>query len=84
MIEARVPDWRIEILGGVGHSFTNVDVDQMGMPGVAYDELADQHSWAAATRLLEETLALTRSVDRPVSGLAGWKATAFTPTSASG
>jgi dienelactone hydrolase len=56
MIEARVPDWRIEILGGVGHSFTNVDVDQIGMPGVAYDERADQHSWAAAVRLLEETL----------------------------
>jgi dienelactone hydrolase len=57
MIEAAVPDWRIEVLGGVGHSFTNVDVDQIGMPGVAYDERADHHSWAAATRLLEEALA---------------------------
>lgn len=56
MIEARVPDWRIEVLGGVGHSFTNVDVDQIGMPGVAYNERADHHSWEAATRLLEEVL----------------------------
>jgi dienelactone hydrolase len=57
MIEAAVRDWRVEIMGGVGHSFTNIDVEQLGMPGVEYDELADQHSWAAATRLLEETLA---------------------------
>ncbi len=57
MIEAEVRDWRIEIMGGVGHSFTNVDVDQLGMPGVEYDELADRHSWDAAVRHLEETLA---------------------------
>lgn len=56
MIEAAVGGWRIEVLGGVGHSFTNVDVDQLGMPGVAYDEPADHHSWAAALRHLEETV----------------------------
>ena len=56
MIEAEVRDWRIEILGGVGHSFTNLDVQQLGMPGVEYDELADSHSWGAAIRHLQETI----------------------------
>ena len=56
MIEAAVADWRIEVLGGVGHSFTNVDVDVLGMPGVAYDARADHHSWAAALRHLDETV----------------------------
>jgi len=56
MIEAAVADWRIEVLGGVGHSFTNIDVDQIGMPGVAYDARADQHSWDAALRHLEESV----------------------------
>jgi len=56
MIEAGVADWRIEVLGGVGHSFTNINVDQLGMAGLAYNAKADHHSWAAAIRLLEESL----------------------------
>ncbi len=33
MREARVADWRLELYGGVGHSFTNSEADQLGMPG---------------------------------------------------
>jgi dienelactone hydrolase len=56
MIEAGVAGWRIEVLGGVGHSFTNINVDDVGMPGLTYDARADRDSWAAAVRLLEETI----------------------------
>jgi len=55
MTEAGVADWRIEVLGTVGHSFTNIGVDELGMPGVAYDARADRHTWEAALRHLEET-----------------------------
>ena len=56
MTAAGVADWRMEVLGGVGHSFTNVQVDELGMPGIAYDETADRRSWASALALLAETL----------------------------
>ncbi len=56
MTEGGVADWRMEVLGGVGHSFTNVDVDELGMPGIAYDERADRRCWATAVRLLQDTI----------------------------
>ena len=56
MTEAGVADWRIEILGNVGHSFTNIGVDGLGIPGVAYDARADDHSWEAALRHLEHSV----------------------------
>jgi dienelactone hydrolase len=56
MTEAGVADWRLEVLGGVGHSFTNVLVDQLGMPGIAYDAAADRRCWRTAVALLEETV----------------------------
>ena len=56
MIEAGVADWRLEVLGGVGHSFTNVQVDLLGMPGIAWDERADRRCWRTALALLEETI----------------------------
>ncbi len=56
MIEAEVADWRLEVLGGVGHSFTNVQVDQLGMPGIAWDERADRRCWRTALALLGETI----------------------------
>jgi dienelactone hydrolase len=56
MTEAGVADWRMEVLGGVGHSFTNVTVDAFGMPGLAYHEQADRRTWAAALDLLTEVL----------------------------
>jgi dienelactone hydrolase len=49
-------DWQLHLYGGVGHSFTNPDIDALGLPGFAYDESADRRSWAAMLNLFEETL----------------------------
>jgi len=56
MIDAGVADWRLEVLGGVGHSFTNVEVDQLGMPGLAWNAVADRRCWRTTLALLEETI----------------------------
>ena len=50
-------DWQLHLYGGVGHSFTNPDIDVLGIAGFAYDETADRRSWAAMLNLFEETLA---------------------------
>ena len=49
-------DWRMHLYGGVMHSFTNPDVDAMGMPGFAYDAKAEARSWTEMRALLNETL----------------------------
>lgn len=49
-------DWQLHLYGGVGHSFTNPDIDALGLPGFAYDEAADRRSWAAMLNLFEEVL----------------------------
>jgi dienelactone hydrolase len=49
-------DWQLHLYGGVGHSFTNPDIDALGIAGFAYDEAADRRSWAAMLTLFEETL----------------------------
>jgi dienelactone hydrolase len=49
-------DWQLHLYGGVGHSFTNPDIDALGIAGFAYDETADRRSWAAMLNLFEETL----------------------------
>jgi len=54
--EAGVADWRVELYGGVGHSFTNPRVDELGMPGLAYDARANRRSWRAMLDLFAETL----------------------------
>ncbi len=56
MREAGVADWRMELYGGVGHSFTNEDVDALKMPGMAYDPRADKRSWESMLRLFDEVL----------------------------
>ncbi len=56
MREAGVADWRMEVYGGVGHSFTNPRVDELGMPGFAFDAAADRRSWRSLLDLLDETL----------------------------
>jgi dienelactone hydrolase len=50
-------DWQLHLYGGVGHSFTNPDIDVLGLAGFAYDETADRRSWAAMLTLFEEILA---------------------------
>jgi dienelactone hydrolase len=59
MREAGVADWRIEVYGGVGHSFTNPRVDEMNMPGLAFDATADRRSWRSMLDLFDEKLAPT-------------------------
>lgn len=49
------------IYGGVGHSFTNREIDAYKFPGFAYDERADQRSWRAMLDLFDETLRLNRT-----------------------
>jgi dienelactone hydrolase len=56
MREAGVADWRLELYGGIGHSFTNPDVDQYGIPGCAYNALADSRSWQSMLQLFGEVL----------------------------
>jgi dienelactone hydrolase len=56
MRESGVADWRVEIYGGVGHSFTNPLVDELGMPGFKFDAAADRRSWRSMHDLLEERL----------------------------
>jgi len=58
MRDAGVADWRLEVYGGVGHSFTNPAIATRELPGFfAYDERADQRSWASMTALLREAFA---------------------------
>jgi len=49
-------DWRMNIYGGAGHSFTNPGVGALGRPGFAYDETTDRRSWAAMIDLFAEAL----------------------------
>lgn len=48
-------DWQLHLYGGVGHSFTNPEIDAWNLPGFRYDENADRRSWAAMRGLFDET-----------------------------
>jgi dienelactone hydrolase len=56
MRDAGVADWRLELYGGVGHSFTNPAVDELAMPGIGYDAAADRRSWRSMLDLFDEVL----------------------------
>ena len=47
-------DWQLHLYGGVGHSFTNPEIDSWNLPGFSYDEQADRRSWAAMLALFDE------------------------------
>lgn len=47
-------DWQMHVYGGVGHSFTNRDIDAWNFPDFAYDETADCRSWAAMRAFFDE------------------------------
>lgn len=49
-------DWRLNLHGGTGHSFTNPQADSWGMPGFSYGAAADQRSWRAMLDLFDESL----------------------------
>ena len=55
MTEAGV-DWEIDLYGGVGHSFTNREIDAWNIAGFRYDPRAEARSWAAMKRLFAERL----------------------------
>ena len=61
MIDAHVADWRVELYGGVGHSFTNAAIDQFGLPGFSYDARADHRSWLSMVDLLDQVFAPQRA-----------------------
>ena len=54
-------DWQLIMYGSAMHGFTHEHAVPGAMPGVAYDALADQRSFAAARTFLAEALK-----DRPV------------------
>ncbi|HVX20295.1 MAG TPA: dienelactone hydrolase family protein [Acidimicrobiales bacterium] len=51
---AEVADWRIELYGGVKHSFTNPHAASFGMDALAYDAVADRRSWRSMIGLFDE------------------------------
>jgi dienelactone hydrolase len=52
-------DWRLQLYGGAGHSFTNPAADARGMKGFFYHEATDRRSWNAMIELFNETLGTT-------------------------
>jgi dienelactone hydrolase len=49
-------DWQMHLYGGVGHSFTNAEIDAWNYAGFRYDAGADARSWAAMRAVFDETL----------------------------
>jgi dienelactone hydrolase len=47
-------DWQLHLYGGVGHSFTNPEIDAWNLPGFRYHENADRRSWAALLQTFSE------------------------------
>jgi dienelactone hydrolase len=55
-MQAGKVDWRMELYGGAGHSFTNREVDAMNLPGFKYHAPTDRRSWAAMRDLFDEVM----------------------------
>ena len=49
-------DWRLQLYGDAGHSFTNPAADSRGMKGFFFHEATDRRSWNAMIELFNETL----------------------------
>jgi dienelactone hydrolase len=47
-------DWRMNLYGGVQHSFTNPSAAASGMSGLKFDELATKRSWRSMIDLFDE------------------------------
>jgi len=47
-------DWRMQVFGRTGHSFTNPEIDAYGLPGFSYQADSDRRSWAAMKDLFVE------------------------------
>lgn len=55
-MEAAGVDWRINLYGEAGHSFTNPDVGRMGRSGFDYHQPTDHRSWRAMLDHFDEVL----------------------------
>ena len=53
-------DWRLQLYGGAGHSFTNPDIDSRGLKGFFYHADTDRRSWNAMIELFNETLGVVQ------------------------
>lgn len=61
-------DWQLIMYGGAQHGFTHKHAAPGGAPGVAYNELADNRSFAATRAFLAETFATAgEASDRPTT-----------------
>ena len=49
--------WRMQIYGGVAHTFTHPQAKDAPLPGLRYDERADALSWRAMLELFDEVFA---------------------------
>jgi dienelactone hydrolase len=47
-------DWEMTVYSGTRHGFTNPGAGEYGIDNLAYNETADQRSWAAMLRLFGE------------------------------
>ena len=57
MRKAKTVDWRMNIYGGVVHSFTNPAADSFGQLDVSrYDAKADARSWKEMIEFFDEVL----------------------------
>lgn len=53
-MDAAGRDWQMHLYGGVGHSFTNREIDAWDIAGFRFHETADRRSWAAMQTLFGE------------------------------
>jgi dienelactone hydrolase len=57
-------DWQLVMYAGAKHSFTNPKADDLGMPGVGYDERAARRSWRQMRLFLAERFGQPLTIDR--------------------
>ena len=50
-------DWQLHVFGGVGHSYTNREIDALGFPGFGYNAQVDRRAWNLMLGLFEEIFA---------------------------
>jgi dienelactone hydrolase len=58
-------DWQLNVYGRAMHGFTHRHAAPGAVPGVAYDRLADERSFAAARAFLADALAVTETAEAP-------------------
>ena len=55
LMDAAGADWQLIVYGGAGHSFSDRDIDALGIENFTYHAPTDRRSWAAMRDLFEET-----------------------------